>query len=330
MRQYFILSLTLFGTLFGHEAEKPFKILPLWSGRGLVEHTSLESLLRRTTLSQHFVPLQSIGTSYAFLHQDIPKKWAHMTQVLHHDASIMWALCGGYGSANLAYSILETPTHLEKFLDKLVIGYSDITYLHLLAAKYQTLSLHGPMLQFHNKTPSSVNTQASLNHVMHLLKGDATRYTLSLIKNTLKAPLHGLLVGGNLSIISRCMGTPLHLDVRHKILLLEDVTLSWKVLWDLLLQLYHGGYFHQAHAVVFGEILLSDTTLKQEAIIKKIFMTYPFSQVNIPIFYRKDFGHGARMSPLWLGHITQITKTCHNHTKVYYMNQKGVVRWKKS
>ena len=134
------------------------------------------------------------------------------------DINIKAIICfrGGYGSVRLLKEI-NTETLLKS--PKWIIGYSDITALHLFAhAQINIASIHGTMpINF------SENTSEALNTLKALIFGDKYEISAAGHSNNRFGVAKAEIIGGNLAIIQSLMGTPFEIETKGKILFLEDI-----------------------------------------------------------------------------------------------------------
>jgi muramoyltetrapeptide carboxypeptidase len=172
------------------------------------------------------------------------------------ETKAVFCVRGGYGASmlldRLDYSLIRRHP-------KILLGYSDITALHL--AIHQTsrlVTLHGPTVldPFNSftfehlkralfetrplgelKNPPEVNPLRPLHPVRTLRGGQAT----------------GPLIGGNLTLISTTMGTPWEIQTEGKILFLEDVGEQPYSMDRMLTQLRLAGKFRGIKGLILGE-----------------------------------------------------------------------------
>lgn len=125
---------------------------------------------------------------------------------------------GGYGTIRIIDQL--DFTEFKKH-PKWLVGFSDVTILHVCLNTIGFASIHGamPSFFFNEKGESSEN----LDSLMNLLTGENVSYTISPGEKNKTGNAIGELVGGNLSIISSLQGTKYELDTNGKILFLEDI-----------------------------------------------------------------------------------------------------------
>ncbi|WP_236251255.1 S66 peptidase family protein [Bacillus sp. NSP9.1] len=129
--------------------------------------------------------------------------------------------CGGYGTARIAGNI---DYQILKNNPKIFWGYSDITFLHT-AIRQQTglVTFHGPMLSSDigrdDVDPLTKHSFRQLFQKSALTLTDDT----SPLKTVVKGKVKGELAGGNLALLTTTLGTPFEIDVKGKLLFIEDV-----------------------------------------------------------------------------------------------------------
>ncbi len=145
------------------------------------------------------------------------------------EVKMIWPVRGGSGCISLLSSL---DYDLIRRHPKILLGYSDITALHLaIHNKTGLVSFHGPVA-------SSTLADYPREHMMAVLTDPRATYTIPMAsENALKAqtmPQFGIrtltsgtatgrLLGGNLSIVAALCGTPYAADFRSGLLFLEEV-----------------------------------------------------------------------------------------------------------
>ncbi|HEV8610755.1 MAG TPA: LD-carboxypeptidase [Thermoanaerobaculia bacterium] len=167
----------------------------------------------------------------------------------------VFALQGGYGTPRLLDRI---DYDLIRRNPKLLLGFSDITGLHLAIGKKSGLvTLHGPNM-LGSLPPRTFELLKKALFVAEPL-GDVTNPEEA---DPLSAefPLHtvapgvarGRMVGGNLTLISATMGTPFEIETKDRILLIEDTGEAPYRIDRMLVQLKLAGKLQEAAGIVFG------------------------------------------------------------------------------
>ncbi len=118
---------------------------------------------------------------------------------------------GGYGTLRLL------PELSFDLMDKPLIGCSDITALHCALQAKGIISIHGPMVT----QLASVNPPA-MEDLFQLLENPQAKPILS-GKPLVGGIVEGPVIGGNLSVLTRLIGTPYFPSLEGAILFFEDV-----------------------------------------------------------------------------------------------------------
>lgn len=206
--------------------------------------------------------------------------------------TIIWSLRGGYGSARLINGLekLKKPK-----TEKIFIGFSDITALHLfLSQKWQWKTIHGAGLV------DILNPRKNPNNfrkIAEIVSGDASISRINNIMplNDLAKKLknvRGLLTGGNLSIVQSSIGTSWQIKAAGKILFLEDVNEPGYRIDKMLNHLKQAGVFKNVKGIIFG-----DFTDPEDKLIDMALERFAL-ETKIPVFKTDQFGHGHTNYPL--------------------------------
>ncbi|HEY1149526.1 MAG TPA: LD-carboxypeptidase [Pseudoduganella sp.] len=174
------------------------------------------------------------------------------------EVKAIWAIRGGSGCIQL----LE---HLDYKLirnnPKILIGYSDITALHLAIHK------HAGLVTFHGPVASSTMSDYSVTHLLNVLMRPEEEYTIPMaLENSRKAEeephyalrtvvpgvAEGPLIGGNMCLVSALAGTPYAGDFRKGILFLEEVNEAPYRIDRMMMQLHLSLGLQNASAIMLG------------------------------------------------------------------------------
>lgn len=214
-----------------------------------------------------------------------------LISALKSEEPIIWAARGGYGSARLAPYIKDS--YLIK--RKILIGYSDITALHILFNRYGLKSIHGANL---NELFVEEKDPLNISIILEILSGKRSNLTYQNIhplnKNAISSKVEGQLIGGNLTLVTNSIGTVWEIDTKDKIIFLEDIGAKGYVIDRDLNHLTQAGIFKNAKAVLFGNFKNGDEWIE--------YAINRFAQeINIPVYISDQFGHGKKNYPLVFG-----------------------------
>jgi muramoyltetrapeptide carboxypeptidase len=228
---------------------------------------------------------------------------------MFQDPEVKGIICvrGGYGTPQLLNGL---DYNLIRQNPKVLLGYSDITGLHLaIHQKTGLVTFHGPT----GLSPLTEYSQAWVKRsfmpqAMGLLGNPTERnpfrpqHPLRTIK---PGKARGRLIGGNLTLVSSLMGTPYEPDVRGKIFFLEDVGEEPYRMDRMLQQLILAGKFDQCAGVVFGECVDCGPKKFEPSITFNYtlgeVLDRVFSKVKVPVFHGLLIGHTADQITLPLG-----------------------------
>lgn len=209
--------------------------------------------------------------------------------------AVVWTLRGGYGSARLIRKLeqIQKPEH-----ERIFIGYSDITALHLfLSQKWQWKPIHGAALSelVGEKDPDNFKRIADiLSRKVSTIELDDLKPLNKLAAKSKK--ISGLLTGGNMTLVQTSIGTPWQIDAQNKILFLEDHKEQGYKIDRALYHLKEAGILNGVKAIVFGNF---ETGVKDEEKEEIDFALDRFAhEIQIPVFKSAQFGHGKVNRPL--------------------------------
>lgn len=195
---------------------------------------------------------------------------------------------GGYGTGRLAADI---DYELVRQHPKVIWGYSDITYLHTaIRQKSDLVTFHGPMIE------SDMGKDAVMLETKQMFQQLFTPMTI--FYSACIAPLDvlapgkatGEIVGGNLSLLVSTLGTPFEIDVRGKILFLEDVDEAPYQVDGMLNQLALASKFSDAAGIMIGDFAQADPKRTPSLTLEEVLDHY-LSRLDCPVLSGFQMGH---------------------------------------
>ena len=227
-----------------------------------------------------------------------------MEMFLDDEVRAIVALRGGYGSIRILPHLDYTVIRRHP---KILLGYSDITSLHLAIHKLSGIvTFHGPVaLSTFNEysTHYLLQTLTQARPVQEIqMPPDAFPLVM---KNTSRHRVSGQLVGGNLTLVSATLGTPYEVDTKDKILFLEEVGEEPYSIDRMLTQLRQAGKLQQATAIILDRCRdcgpaeykpAFNNTLSIEEVIQD-----RLGDLDVPVLYGLSIGHVADKPVLPLG-----------------------------
>lgn len=187
-----------------------------------------------------------------YLAGDDERRLAELTGALS-DPTIKAVFCarGGYGTMRLlrkldawmAESGLPIPA-------KPLIGFSDITALHQWFQSNELASIHAPVLTQLGRLPAE-----SSRRLISLLESTSPAAPLAGTETYVSGTVEGPLLGGNLSVFTRLLGTPFMPALDGAILMFEDVSEQPYSLDRMWTHLDLAGVFRKAKGIVLGQFI---------------------------------------------------------------------------
>lgn len=190
---------------------------------------------------------------------------------------------------------------------KPLVGFSDITYLHLALQKAGIpIGFHGPATNwnddYYDADCAEALRQALMSTDPVVVRSDPASYTA---RFTTGSPVSGTLIGGNLDCISRAIGWALP-SLDNGILLLEDQQGTGLGQIDrCLAQLTHSGALEGLAGIALGTFGEFETARADGWTLADVLGDW-LDQLDVPVLGGLPIGHGPNPSTLPLGVTTTI------------------------
>ncbi|MCC8417869.1 MAG: LD-carboxypeptidase [Rickettsia endosymbiont of Bryobia graminum] len=169
------------------------------------------------------------------------------------EVKIIWAFRGGYGCDEFVFDCLNT----KPVGTKILIGFSDITSLHLLFNQnYNLPTIHGAVL---STLPCR---EENIRSIFEILSGRDLKVKLIPIVSVVNKKITGETIGRNLTIITSMIGTKLHPDTKDKILIIEDTGEQGYKVHRYLMHMKNAKLLDNVAAIIFGDFVKSDNNLE--------------------------------------------------------------------
>jgi muramoyltetrapeptide carboxypeptidase len=162
--------------------------------------------------------------------------------IANPNVKAIFAARGGYGSLRVLPHVRFAPGAVKP-----LVGFSDITALHAAANAAGWVTVHGPVLTQLGKQPADV-----VARFFALLESHEPATPLSGIP-VVDGVAEGPLLGGNLSVLTRLIGTPYFPDLAGAVLLIEDVGERPYRLDRMWTHLQLAGAFERVAGIALGE-----------------------------------------------------------------------------
>jgi muramoyltetrapeptide carboxypeptidase len=228
------------------------------------------------------------------------------------EAKAIFCLRGGYGVSRILESL---DFSLFAKNPKWLIGFSDITFLHLKISTLNISSLHALM-------PSQwlwegiEKSLESLEKLLFKKLNFSKKYEIFGKYSPLqsKGKAKGLTLGGNLAVLQHSLGTPYEPDFEGKILFLEDVGESLYRIDRMLVQFESAGILSKIAGLVVGNF--TGSSEKEE----------DFGE-NITQIFHRHWKKYAAHKPLGfgfpIGHTAENYAVLHHTEALLEVEQQG-------
>ncbi len=216
------------------------------------------------------------------------------------DCDIFFAIRGGSGAMNLL-PFFDELNQQKKLQNIKFIGFSDISvFLNYLATK-GSIAIHSHLATT-LKEADSYEKKLFFSKVFsdkksawgEELAGEKQKQLTSLQKGQAE----GILLGGNLAIISSLIGTAWQVDFSSKIVFFEDEQESYQRIERCFSQLYYANCLKNIKGLVLGNFIIGEKELECNKIFNLI---KDFLPKDIPVLANFPAGHKAQNAPLPIG-----------------------------
>lgn len=208
---------------------------------------------------------------------------------------------GGYGAVHLLDRINRLPLRDDP---KWIVGYSDISALHALMSSHGIKSIHAPMTKHiaesHGKDEDS-------QRLFALLRGETPDVSVTPHSKNRCGKATGILLGGNLAVISGLISTPFDVFRPGSILFIEDVSEPIYKIERILYTLKLNGILGQLAGLVVGKFtnyVPDRDNATMEDMIQKMVEEYDY-----PVAYNFPIGHVDHNIPMLCSSTSTLTVT---------------------
>jgi muramoyltetrapeptide carboxypeptidase len=181
---------------------------------------------------------------------------------------------------------------------KPIVGFSDGTALLAFAARAGVASIHGPVV-----TQLPRLSEEDRSALFGLLERPGRGLLLSQLDSVVPGRVQGPLIGGNLEVFSRLLGTPYLPDPTGAILFFEELGERPYRVDRLLTHLDLAGMFSAAAGVVVGEFTdcRDPVGSRVKSPTVEEVLEERLGRLAIPVAFGARIGHGARNGALPYG-----------------------------
>ena len=312
-----IFAIAMLPTVKAHNP-RSFRCPPYLKQGDTVAIVSPAAKVRRDNIQQAFDEIESWGlhvkiephacdTTYIYF-SGTDEDRASDLQAAIDDPSVkaIIACQGGYGSVRILPML---NLKALKKSPKWIVGFSDITMLHLAVHKLSIQSIHGTMPALFDLSDESEDVSAE--SLRKALFGEPQQYFIEPDPMNRPGSATGILAGGNMTILASAAGTPEAVNNdQPAILLIEEVNESAYRLDRMMQQLLRSGALDNVTAIVAGhftKISGEDRFDDYHNIIR-----YYADKLGVPLMFGFPAGHEAPNMSVYLGRSAKVEVTDDN------------------
>ncbi|WP_224368748.1 S66 peptidase family protein [Hyalangium versicolor] len=248
-------------------------------------------------IAQRYSPLlgADLFDAHRYLAGDDRRRREELSRaLLDSRARAIFCARGGYGSMRL---LPDLP--LADMAPSMLVGFSDITALHLALQALGRVSIHGPVLTQLGKQPPDVQER-----LFRLLESPEPPPPLSGSAPYVPGVVEGPLIGGNLSLVTRLLGTPYLPSLDGAVLLLEDIGERPYRLDRMWTHLRLAGVFKRVKGIVLGDF--TDCEERNAEYSSADVLRSLAEEIRLPCAAGFPIGHGSLNYPVSLGTLVRL------------------------
>lgn len=213
----------------------------------------------------------------------------------------IWASRGGYGTVRIIDKL-----DFSRFVEhpKWIIGFSDVTVLHNKAHQLGIQTIHGQMpITLELENPEQ---KKSIRSLKRALFGKKLEYSIESNESNREGESHGQLVGGNLSIVYSMLGSDTDIDMRGKVLFVEDVGEALYHIDRMMISLKRAGYFNGCRGLIVGDFKLRENSGNEFGKTLEQIVLEAVGETDFPIVFDFPAGHTDDNRSLILGSYVDL------------------------
>lgn len=221
-----------------------------------------------------------------FAGTDIERAMDFQTMLDDDNIKAIFFAKGGYGTMRMIDKIVWDNFLLKP---KWLIGYSDITTVHLhVHTNFEIPTIHGDMITGFSDHPKDI----SANTLHDILFGNRIEYSVAGHYMNREGYATGKLIGGNLSLLQACAGSPSDINTNGKILFIEDVSEYKYTIDRMLMNLKRSGKLANLAGLVVGQFTATKKNEEEPflASIEEIILD-KVKEYSYPVCFNFPSGH---------------------------------------
>ena len=245
---------------------------------------------------QRVVVRDDVLAAHGYLAGDDARRLAELREAIEdREVRAIVSARGGYGATRIVDAVDWSKLKKDP---KWIVGFSDVTALHVEAARVGVAAMHASMLANLGR-----RSEADRTKWLDFLRG-SRRSTWRDLDVVVAGRARGVAFGGNLALLESCAAAGRLAVPKRAVLLLEDCTERPYRIDRMLTALRLGGHLDHVAAIVLGEFTEcgpgKDGVTVDEVLVERL------SSLGVPVVARAPFGHGDRNEPWRIGAEVEV------------------------
>ena len=240
---------------------------------------------------------RSLFDRHGFLAGDDPRRLTELAAwMADPDVRAVLAVRGGYGLSRIAPAL---PWEQLRRDPKWIVGFSDVTTLHVEAARVGVASVHGPMVASLGR-----GDDVAREAWRHVLEHPTASQRFEGLDVWVAGTVEGPLYGGNLTLLHACATAGRLRIPPGSILVLEDVGERPYRIDRMLTTLQLGGHVEAVAGVMVGQ--WTDCAAGPDGVSVKAVLRERLERWGVPVLSGAPVGHGPANVPVVLGRCWRL------------------------
>ncbi len=221
------------------------------------------------------------------------RREAELSRALHDPrVAVILAARGGYGASRFVHDKIDWSALRAR--PKWIVGFSDVTALHVEASRVGVASLHACHLTSLGRSDAHAR-----DALVRALEAPEAPRVFDGLRVVTKGHARGPLFGGNLTLLHACAAAGRLLVPEGAILFVEDVTERPYRIDRMLATLAVGGHLARVAGVALGEFTSCDPG--PDRVTVRAVLEERLGALGVPVVDGLPVGHGRDNEPLLLG-----------------------------
>jgi muramoyltetrapeptide carboxypeptidase len=235
----------------------------------------------------------AIFARHRYLAGDDASRLADLKDALADNSRALFLARGGFGSAHLLAGLRDLPAP-----QKPIVGFSDLTSINGWLAARGQMAVHAPVITQLGRQPGTAG------RLFQLLESDQPLSPLIGARTLVPGIAEGPLLGGNLAVFSRLVGTPFLPNLEGAVLLLEDVTEKPYQIDRIFTHLTLAGVFRGVKGLALGTF--TECEERGVGYTSAEVIADLARGIGLPCAANFPIGHGEENQPVPLGALVRL------------------------